>query len=304
MTRSSKAETINLHGCHTHDVRKAQLDPTGTGDLRSRLRNVLDRRWQTLRKLATRAIVDDDMLGLGSPVRPGNVGRDPVTTFQDWLQGAADRIILADNGQWLALYTDQGAAKGRQGAAGRLSDRGVGGTSPSEITHQQASGAAGDLQGIVGAVVQQATQTVASGIQDGLRPRTIAGQVADRLNKIGVTRSRTMADHVVVKAYTQASLSVFRDAGITHVGTIPERLQRPPLDVLFMADKRKKKNKTEEELVEVLTAGDDNVCEECQDISEEGPYPIDEAENLIPAHPNCRCVFVPWEDNRFANVRE
>lgn len=45
--------------------------------------------------------------------------------------------------------------------------------------------------------------------------------------------------------------------------------------------------------VDVLTAEDDRVCRECVDISEGGPYPIDEAEGLIPAHPNCRCVFVP-----------
>jgi hypothetical protein len=38
--------------------------------------------------------------------------------------------------------------------------------------------------------------------------------------------------------------------------------------------------------VDVLTAGDDDVCEECQDISDSGPYDIDTAESLIPAHPN------------------
>jgi hypothetical protein len=45
--------------------------------------------------------------------------------------------------------------------------------------------------------------------------------------------------------------------------------------------------------VNVLTAGDDLVCQICEDISEEGPYSLDEAQGLIPAHPNCRCAFVP-----------
>ena len=47
------------------------------------------------------------------------------------------------------------------------------------------------------------------------------------------------------------------------------------------------------EYVNVLTAGDDLVCQVCEDISEEGPYSLDEAQGLIPAHPNCRCAFVP-----------
>ena len=47
------------------------------------------------------------------------------------------------------------------------------------------------------------------------------------------------------------------------------------------------------EYVNTLTAGDDLVCQVCEDISEEGPYSLDEAQGLLPAHPNCRCAFVP-----------
>jgi hypothetical protein len=57
-------------------------------------------------------------------------------------------------------------------------------------------------------------------------------------------------------------------------------------------------------LVGVLTAGDDKVCQDCEDIAEGGPYEIDEARELIPAHPNCRCAFIPWGDKRFAPIME
>jgi hypothetical protein len=57
-------------------------------------------------------------------------------------------------------------------------------------------------------------------------------------------------------------------------------------------------------LINVLTAGDDDVCQDCQDIAAEGPYDLDEARNLIPAHPNCRCAFVPFGDKRFAAIME
>lgn len=46
-------------------------------------------------------------------------------------------------------------------------------------------------------------------------------------------------------------------------------------------------------LVNVITAGDDFVCQLCEDISDDSPYTLEEAEGLIPAHPNCRCAFVP-----------
>jgi hypothetical protein len=58
--------------------------------------------------------------------------------------------------------------------------------------------------------------------------------------------------------------------------------------------------------VDVLTAGDEDVCFVCQDISDEGPYSLAEAESLIPAHPWCRCAFVPAgkyeKDAQFAQI--
>jgi 8-oxo-dGTP pyrophosphatase MutT (NUDIX family) len=45
--------------------------------------------------------------------------------------------------------------------------------------------------------------------------------------------------------------------------------------------------------VDVLTAGDEFVCIICEEISENGPYTLNEAEDLIPAHGFCRCAFVP-----------
>jgi hypothetical protein len=47
------------------------------------------------------------------------------------------------------------------------------------------------------------------------------------------------------------------------------------------------------EEVNVQTAGDDRVCDECDELAADGPYSLDEADDLIPAHPNCRCALVP-----------
>lgn len=52
------------------------------------------------------------------------------------------------------------------------------------------------------------------------------------------------------------------------------------------------------ELVNVQTAGDDNVCETCEGIAEAGPYTIEVARAMIPHHPNCRCTLVPFTPTR------
>lgn len=45
--------------------------------------------------------------------------------------------------------------------------------------------------------------------------------------------------------------------------------------------------------VNVLTAEDKKVCPICEEIAEDGPYPINTARTLIPAHVSCRCAFEP-----------
>lgn len=68
---------------------------------------------------------------------------------------------------------------------------------------------------------------------------------------------------------------------------------------------RKMQAQLEEDLggsVEVLTAGDDLVCMECEDIEAEGPYTIDEARSLIPAHPRCRCAFAPVDEGILSSI--
>lgn len=48
------------------------------------------------------------------------------------------------------------------------------------------------------------------------------------------------------------------------------------------------------ELVNVQTAGDDRVCDICDNIAASGPYTIEVARAMIPHHPNCRCTLVPF----------
>ena len=48
--------------------------------------------------------------------------------------------------------------------------------------------------------------------------------------------------------------------------------------------------------VDIVTAGDDRVCVDCIEIERNNPYSIEEAMNLLPVHPDCRCSI--RADNR------
>lgn len=53
-----------------------------------------------------------------------------------------------------------------------------------------------------------------------------------------------------------------------------------------------------EELVQIVTMGDELVCQICQDLEADGPYQIEEARQLIPAHPHCRCLVQSHRSRR------
>ena len=45
--------------------------------------------------------------------------------------------------------------------------------------------------------------------------------------------------------------------------------------------------------VEIVTAQDGLVCDDCLEIEENNPHDVFEAQALLPMHPNCRCAFAP-----------
>ncbi len=158
-----------------------------------------------------------------------------------------------------------------------------------------------ELQGIVEAVSQRAVRAYVEGMLRRQTPAQIARNIALVIETVGRKRGDMLVSFMIVRAFGAATLDALRSRGITHVGIIPERKPAPP--VITDAKAKKKKSKVKN-LVGILTAGDDDVCPACEDIAEGAPYTLDEAESLIPAHPRCRCAFVPWDDARFAHDAE
>jgi hypothetical protein len=46
-------------------------------------------------------------------------------------------------------------------------------------------------------------------------------------------------------------------------------------------------------MAEWITMDDDEVCDDCREIAENGPYSIEKIITMMPACPECRCVALP-----------
>jgi hypothetical protein len=113
------------------------------------------------------------------------------------------------------------------------------------------------------------TTGLSRGIAEGKNPRLIARELfadtANRIDKIGMVRSRMIARTEIIRAHTSGLVQEYREADAD-------------LEVVVKA--------------EWSTAGY-GVCAICADYEAGGPYTLDWIDLNMPAHPNCRCVPIP-----------
>jgi hypothetical protein len=106
------------------------------------------------------------------------------------------------------------------------------------------------------------------------------------------SRLNTLVETNITRVYNAGKLDQYEAANINSVGVRSEHLGKAAAKALraSMTD-RKVTDAEEDEYLEYIveTAGDDNVCEICQGY--DGIiFSLEEARDLIPAHPNCRCA--------------
>lgn len=259
------------------DARRRK-DPTGTHYVRARMRAEGDRRWQALARTLRQALIEHDLVGIRG------IGRlphgDKTTGFATWLRAELQHKVFGYNGSWVRPYV-QRSADVAQRRAHTLAAHGP--VDPHRVAAME-SLAVSELRGVIEAAQQQITRAVTHCLMANATP-TATANTAARVVKVMRNRTRAMSEYIVAKTHAAATLSVYRSSGITHVGIEPERIRRT----------RTHDAKWDPELdeVDVLTAEDEDVCIVCEEISDDGPYELDEAEDLIPAHPWCRCAFVP-----------
>jgi len=210
-----------------------------------------------------------------SPTRPNEFAFESdakkINGFMGWLQRQEDLGILeiqpgeqigeAINDAWTNTYITSAYQKGIQRGRQELENAGyetipidedVGGIRPAFLSsfHADRVGVAygrtfRGLNKITKEMDGQISEVLATGLAEGRNPLEIARTLNDRVDKIGMTRARTLARTEVVRAHHSATIQEYRNAGAEGV-TI---------------------------LAEFATAGDAFVCERCKAIERgSGPY--------------------------------
>ena len=289
---------------HIHDRAARRYDPTGLGVARRRWELEVRRRFGELRRAVKHAVITLDVLGLKGPsveammferLFTSRITRDAITppakeqfafqrsaakvqSFSEWLRQAAREGILevtagtpltmAANASWQNTYIDAAYQKGIRDAHRRMGEPVPQGAFNRPI-HADSAGliytrAYRALEGVTDVMDAQMSGVLAQSIVEGRGAVATANALSDRVDAIGEVRARTIARTELTAAYSEASLNSYAEAGVEGV-----RVE-----------------------VELATAGDDVVCEECEEL-EGNEYSLDEARGLLPVHPNCRCALIP-----------
>lgn len=287
------------HHGHVHNA-ELNRDPTRTTGIRNSFEAEAFRRFRRLKGLIRTTIVDNDAFRLRANAEPADIfdfPTDPAkeAAFMEWLQQATEDEVIApvgsfgvrDGRHWTGKYVRASYARAVQSAGAALRAEGFDVDTQDVETlfnlpvHQSAiqriyQRAFENLEGVTDAMARQIREELTTGFVEGVNPREMARRVNDRVDKIGITRARTLARTETIHAHTEGTLTRFEREGVEQV-TIS---------------------------AEWATAGDLRVCPICVSIEGEvftttqartETFTFDESEFPLrpPAHPNCRCALLP-----------
>ena len=221
---------------------------------------------------------------------------EKVKAFQEWLKTQMQQIIRSEDDEelWRA-YIEQGFRKG----AGRAFDdvrqselkkrrpelftpeaqrEGMGffaGTRD-EFLRQSfarpvsvervkllAGRAFDDLENITSDMAAKMTRALTDGLIEGKHSLEVASDLAEQVD-LTYSRAELIARTELTRAHAQGQLQAMEEMGVAEVGVA----------------------------VEWAPANDDAVCSKCEPL-EGVVLSLAEAQNLLPRHPRCRCVFLP-----------
>jgi SPP1 gp7 family putative phage head morphogenesis protein len=289
-------------------------DPTRTTVLRNNYVRESNRRFDYVAAEIRKAVDVEDVFGLRKPTVFQTPGKEAfyfmtmpekVEEFMRWLDELIARGILEvrelpRSGEsiyeaWHNKYLFDSYKRGVQRARDELIHAGykvptieqTGGIAISMSTpfHIESIGmiyirAYNELKGITNAMAQMISRVLAQGMADGDNPRLIARKLVSVINgsgmgDLGITDTLGRFIPAKRRAEIMARTEMTR---AHHVANVQEYKN-------WAAEGFEVK-------AELITAGDSRVCPICSGL--EGKiYKLEEIENLIPVHPQCRCVVVP-----------
>lgn len=275
-------------------------DPTRSATLRREYRRKLRGQLRKLSAMIRRGIERNDALGLRSNQLNVNAHEMPifhfestdqkVDAFRRWLEHAERdgilNIVDRDNNP----YIRQAYHKGVRHADYKMHEMGIDTPDPEDAfrlpRHQES------LQNLytrnyefvedaVNDMNDEVFEELTRGLSQGLNPTEIGRNIRGRIDNVGKYRGDLIGRTEIINAHSEAALNRYEEMGIKQIGY----------------------------KVEVITAGDDNVCDICQNLANQEPYQVDEIRGQSfefndslhrrqpPVHPNCRCALVPYNTN-------
>ncbi len=270
-------------------------DPSRTTMLRRTFMADMARRFRAVSKAIQVLVVDEDTFGLEGPVilQERQIWRfrtnaRKVKAYRAWLQQQVDAKILTPIGgisdkPWTATYIESAYKRGGVRAytdlrAADLADYPQffeGGkaeflrtafSSPEalqkiELLYERAFH---ELEGVTHAMSQQMSRILANGLSQGYGTAKIARELRTNVSKMTKTRANVIARTEIIRSHAEGQLDAYELMGAEEVGI----------------------------MAEWQTVGDDRTCDLCAPM-EGVVLTIDQARNLIPRHPSCRCAYVP-----------
>lgn len=262
-------------------------DPTGTHGIRRAFYQDISRRIARLKQSLRGALIDYD-----PDKNPLVYGTGPRQQIEMLIQFVANEIntgMLHNQGRWIASYVHAGYAKGAHDASTHMQRR-------VEINHERVDAATtlaiNELNGMAQDMGRQIIRHAGSRIAAGDKRIAAFRAASQQLTKYS-NRAKALVNVAVVSAHANASLDAFQAGGVTHVGTIPEhRPTQTAHDHLDAKQRAKARSKRKQwwqkpgQKFQLLTQGDDRVCDVCNRLEEDSPYTLAQARNMIPVHPN------------------
>ena len=317
-------------------------DPSRSVSLRRRGRGLVARRVFELHKRLRMALQEHDVIGLrGQPPNDllayveGNA--DKLDRSEFMLRKIVEET-LATPPDWLRAVIERSVQRGVDQVGKELSTI-VSGLDHREVADFHSKAAEVEVEGISSETQRRLLRHAVRAIEVQQTPEALMRDVRESLRRITQRRLILLVNTAVVRAVNAGKLFGYKAKGVRRVGIeaewLPPHMRRHHDSIVLDRDTRKarvrkrvkanakrradrfsartqqRREQAERRLeaalsgeVGILTAGDNKVCDECDDIAAQGPYNLNAARELIPAHPNCRCAFVPVDDERYARIEE
>ena len=310
-------EVCQTNSIFTVNSAESRYDPTRTTVLRNTFARASNARYDRFVSTVVAAIVQQDVFGLNRPTTynqnlpPSQAfafRTDPqkVEAFLAWIQTLIDQQLLTVrsvpgigttlDARWTDMYIEDSYKRGVIRARSEMRKAGMTGVPTIDQTGGIAAVMAApahidrvgilfirtfeELKGINSQMATQISRVLSQGLIDGDDGRTLARKLRRTITgmgeDLGITdslgrfipakrKAEIMTRTEIIRAHHRGMIQEYRNWGLEGVSV----------------------------QAEFRTAQDNRVCPKC-DALHGNVFSLDEAENLIPVHPQCRCIVLPF----------